>query len=132
VAQFYLSKKNRLSSPKAFLNLRKGAGSLKTRWVRVFFKSSFDNKGVDTRIAMSVSKKIGPANQRNRLKRLIRERFRISNIKTSGLDILFVVSPFIFKSGNTHKLDRKKREEGFVSCIQEILEKLERLKLRGE
>ena len=125
MAQFYLSKKNRLSSPKAFLNLKKGADCLKTRWVRVFFKSSLDSESNDTRIAMSVSKKIGPANQRNRLKRLVRERFRTSNIKKSGFDILFVVSPNLFRPGRNANIDREKRERGFVDCIQEILLKLE-------
>tara|TARA_B100000683_G_scaffold262969_1_gene290734 strand:- start:325 stop:723 length:399 start_codon:yes stop_codon:yes gene_type:complete len=125
VAQFYLSKKNRLSSPKAFLNLKKGADCLKTRWVRAFFKSSLDSESNDTRIAMSVSKKVGPANQRNRLKRLVRERFRTSNVKKSGFDILFVVSPNLFRPGRNADIDREKRERGFVDCIQEILLKLE-------
>ena len=125
MAQFYLSKKNRLSSPKAFLNLKKGADCLNTRWVRVFFKSSLDSESNDTRIAMSVSKKVGPANQRNRLKRLVRERFRTSNIKKSGFDILFVVSPNLFRPGRNADIDREKRERGFVDCIQEILLKLE-------
>ena len=125
MAQFYLSKKNRLSSPKAFLNLKKGADCLKTRWVRAFFKSSLDSESNDTRIAMSVSKKVGPANQRNRLKRLVRERFRTSNIKKSGFDILFVVSPNLFRPGRNADIDREKRERGFVDCIQEILLKLE-------
>ena len=125
MAQFYLSKKNRLSSPKAFLNLKKGADCLKTRWVRVFFKSSLDSESNDTRIAMSVSKKVGPANQRNRLKRLVRERFRTSNIKKSGFDILFVVSPNLFRPGRNADIDRAKRERGFIDCLQEILLKLE-------
>ena len=125
MAQFYLSKKNRLSSPKAFLNLKKGADCLKTRWVRAFFKSSLDSESNDTRIAMSVSKKVGPANQRNRLKRLVRERFRTSNIKKSGFDILFVVSPNLFRPGRNADIDREKRERWFVDCIQEILLKLE-------
>ena len=125
MTQFYLSKKNRLSSPKAFLNLKKGADCLKTRWVRAFFKSSLDSESNDTRIAMSVSKKVGPANQRNRLKRLVRERFRTSNVKKSGFDILFVVSPNLFRPGRNADIDREKRERGFVDCIQEILLKLE-------
>lgn len=133
MTQFYLSKKNRLSSPKAFLNLKKGADCLRTRWVRVFFKNSFDSEGDDTRIAMSVSKKVGPANQRNRLKRLVREHFRTSKIKKSGFDILFVVSPGLFQSKRSgEEVDRDKRERRFVVCLQEILLKLERFHLRGE
>lgn len=127
MTQFYLSKKNRLSSPKAFLNLKRGANCLKTRWVRVFFKSSLGGEGGNTRIAMSVSKKVGPANQRNRLKRLVREEFRTSKIKKSGFDILFVVSHNLFQSGRSEEVDRGKRERGFVACLQEILLKLERL-----
>lgn len=132
MAQFYLSKKNRLSSPKAFLNLKKGADCLKTRWVRVFFKNSRDCEGDNTRIAMSVSKKVGPAVQRNRLKRLVRERFRTSKIKKSGFDILFVVSPNLFRPGRNADIDRGKRERGFVDCLQEILLKLERSQVRSE
>ena len=41
---------------------------------------------------MSVSKKIGKANYRNYLKRIIRETFRNSSYKQAGIDALFVVS----------------------------------------
>ena len=52
-------------------------------------------------------------------------RTRTSNIKKSGFDILFVVSPNLFRPGRNADIDREKRERGFVDCIQEILLKLE-------
>ena len=40
----------------------------------------------------SVPKKIGKAHDRNRLKRILRESFRVSNYKFLGFDVLIVVS----------------------------------------
>jgi len=55
----------------------------------IYYKKNNYNR---SRIGLSVPKKIGKANIRNRLKRLIREYFRQSNYKYLGLDALFVVS----------------------------------------
>ncbi len=78
--------------------------------MRVYYKKSLKNTGV-TRIGISVSRKVGNAVKRNRLKRIIREIFRTSNYKNSGLDLLFSISPQIIK---------KSKEEGEKILINEL------------
>lgn len=82
-------KKFRLLSASDFSELKVGSLSFKKPSVIVYFKKNSLNL---SRIGLSVPKKIGKANERNRLKRIIRETFRQSPYKFLGYDILFVVS----------------------------------------
>jgi len=42
------------------------------------------------RLGLAVSRKYGNAIRRNRLKRQLRERFRLSDVRTEGVDVLVV------------------------------------------
>ena len=79
----------RLLSAKDFSELKIQSLIYKRPALIVYFKKNQFNQ---TRIGISVPKKIGKAHIRNRLKRLIREFFRNSPHKYLGFDILFVVS----------------------------------------
>jgi ribonuclease P protein component len=124
--QHQFTKKNRLTSLKAFRNLREDSCCLKTKFIRAYFKAPLDDCR-ETKIGVSISKKVGSANIRNRLKRLIRESFRVSGAREKGVDVLFVASPFLFKFGKTEVGDLKGRERIFKRCVSEILSKLERI-----
>ena len=124
--QHQFTKKSRLTSLKAFQNLREDSCCLKTKFIRAYYKESLDDCCA-TRIGVSVSKKVGSANIRNRLKRLIRENFRLSGAREKGVDVLFVTSPFLFKFGKTDVGNLKGRELVFKRCVSEILSKLERI-----
>ena len=59
------------------------------RWLRVFYGDSLV-KG-QTRIGIAVSKKFGKAVVRNRVKRILREEFRLSPFRDRGVDALLVI-----------------------------------------
>lgn len=101
-------KSHRLLKACDFLYLKTECSTLSRPWVRAFFKSSRVSE-TKTRIGFAVSKKVGKANKRNRLKRLMRESFRTSKFKNLGLDLLIVVSPGLYK-----KIDDPIRAEKYL------------------
>ena len=81
-------KKNRLLSAQDFSNLKSKSFVYKAFNLRVYYsKTQLDN----SRIGISVTKKVGNSVVRNRFKRLSREAFRKSNCKNLNFDFLFVV-----------------------------------------
>ncbi|SEF98057.1 ribonuclease P protein component [Caloramator fervidus] len=66
----------------------------------------FKNKSNINRLGISVSKKIGKSVVRNRVKRLIREAFRVNKDKFKvGYDIIFVARSKSAKS-NFHEIEK--------------------------
>ncbi len=82
-------KKFRLLSASDFRELKVGSSSYKKASLIIYYKKNSFNQ---SRIGLSVPKKIGKSHDRNRLKRLMREYFRTSDYKFLGHDILLVVS----------------------------------------
>ncbi len=89
MADCRFEKKFRLLSASDFSELKVDSLSFKKPSLIIYYKKNQFNQ---TRIGLSVPKKIGKAHDRNRLKRIIRESFRQSNYKFLGADVLFVVS----------------------------------------
>lgn len=89
MADSRFEKKFRLLSASDFSELKVDSLSFKKPSLIIYYKKNPFNQ---TRIGLSVPKKIGKAHDRNRLKRLIREFFRQSEYKFLGADILIVVS----------------------------------------
>ena len=79
----------RLLSVRDFSELKVDSFSFKKPSLIIYYKRNSLNQ---TRIGLSVPKKIGKSHDRNRLKRILRETFRTSNYKYLGFDILIVVS----------------------------------------
>ena len=82
-------KSSRLLSVADFSNLKIASLVFKKSSIIVYYK---DNSLNCSRLGLSVSKKVGNSPIRNRFKRLLREKFRKSQIKDLGKDILIVVS----------------------------------------
>jgi ribonuclease P protein component len=113
VADSRFEKKFRLLSARDFEELKVDSLSYKKPSLIVYFKKNSFNQ---TRIGLSVPKKIGKAHDRNRIKRLVREFFRQSPYKFLGFDILFVVS----WSRNLLSLDDIAKEEVLIKNLNEF------------
>ena len=81
----------RLRRRKEFLGVQRSPHRLVTQHFIVYARPTGDR---DTRIGITVSRKVGRAHQRNRVKRLVREVFRMNRSTVpSGLDAVLVARP---------------------------------------
>ena len=118
-------KKFRLLSARDFDQLKIGSSSYKKAALIVYYKKNSFNQ---SRIGLSVPKKIGKSHDRNRLKRLMREFFRTSPYKFLGFDILLVVS----WSRNLIPQSSEVKEEMLIKNLHEYFNYLEDEKLRNQ
>ena len=86
--RFSLGKEERLLKPPEFKRVLQDGKRLSTQHFRVFVFSNRINK---QRLGITISRKIGAATKRNRIKRLLREFFRLhKTLLPPSSDILFV------------------------------------------
>ncbi|MFA5423543.1 MAG: ribonuclease P protein component [Phycisphaerae bacterium] len=84
-------KDKKLVSNRQFESVIK-TGRRASNWLLVVYSAA--NDGVHSRLGVSVSKSCGNAVVRNRLKRLIREAFRLNQERIpAGVDYVVLVSP---------------------------------------
>lgn len=89
-------KESRLLNSQDFNYLRQGALVLNTPFLRFYYKKTrLDCE--NSRLGLSVSRKVGNAVQRNIVKRTLRECFRLSELRDISQDILIVASPRLKK-----------------------------------
>ncbi|MFZ7102985.1 MAG: ribonuclease P protein component [Peptococcaceae bacterium] len=108
-----LKKKYRLRKNIDFRRIYKSSKSIANDLLVLYIKKNNQNK--ETRIGFSISKKIGKANERNYLKRQLREivRKKILKIK-EGYDLIFIA-----------------RQKIKGKSFQDVEEKMESLLLKG-
>lgn len=83
-----------LKDNKEFLRLYRGGKHVSSNNVVLYYKKSKDKK---TRVGFSISKKVGNSVRRHRLKRLMKEVYRLEcGSKLKGYNVAFVA-----KVGNT-------------------------------
>lgn len=69
--------------------------SLSTKYLVLYYKNSI-NTNLNAKVGFVASKKVGKATIRNRYKRLIKEVFRVTNLKfTKKVDLIFLARPRI-------------------------------------
>ncbi len=124
MADCSFEKNFRLLSARDFDELKVGSSSYKKAALIVYYKKNSYNQ---SRIGLSVPKKIGKSHDRNRLKRLMREFFRTSLYKFLGYDILLVVS----WSRNLLPESSEIKEATLLRNLNEYFHFLEDLKLRN-
>lgn len=125
MAERGFEKKFRLLSARDFDELKVGSSSYKKPALIVYFKKNSYNQ---SRIGLSIPKKIGKSHDRNRLKRLMREFFRTSPYKFLGYDILLVVS----WSRNLQPESSEVKESVLLKNLREYFHFLEDQKLRSD
>ncbi|MGZ3788599.1 MAG: ribonuclease P protein component [Bacteriovorax sp.] len=125
MADSRFEKNFRLLSASDFSELKVDSLSFKKPSLIIYYKKNPFNQ---TRIGLSVPKKIGKAHVRNRLKRLIREFFRQSGHKFLGVDVLFVVSWNRSLAGETEEIKEQtllKNCEEFFTYLHRQLQKFQ-------
>ena len=83
-------KSQRLLKPRDFSYLHSKSKRSASKLFVAYYKITQIEGSTNSRLGISVSKKVGNAVFRNRIKRLIREEFRKNNIRNASLDILAV------------------------------------------
>ena len=87
---FSFPKDERLLNRKDFVNLNRSGKRYRTEHFTVLFKK---NGLTITRLGITVSKRIGNAVRRNRIKRLIREFFRLNKESfRKGCDVIVIAN----------------------------------------
>ncbi|MCC6503511.1 MAG: ribonuclease P protein component [Deltaproteobacteria bacterium] len=91
------SKEDRLLKPEEFARVRKGGRRLVTRGFTLYILANGLGR---TRLGLSVSAKTGNAVKRNRIKRLLREFFRLNTLLfPESADVLVTVKSHTHISG---------------------------------
>lgn len=91
-------KEARLLNAADFSYLKFDSHAFKSKSCLVFFKPSRVSSR-RLRVGFAVTRKVGKAHRRNRLKRLLREFFRFTEIKNFSFDVTVVISQRLDKSG---------------------------------
>lgn len=91
IADKGFGKNFRLLSASDFARLKKNAQLFKSHTFFIYHRSNQDLALSHARLGIAVSKKVGKAHDRNRLKRIIRELFRQHDLKNKPFDLLIVV-----------------------------------------
>lgn len=85
------SKHHRMRAKNEFVSLRKVSKLIKSDTLSLYYQS--DSNLQHGKIAFSISKKVGNAVCRNRIKRILKENFRKANCKNLPFRGLFVLRP---------------------------------------
>jgi ribonuclease P protein component len=124
VADSSYGKNHRLLSANDFSFLQSGSRQVRNKWLKAYYKESqLQNSKTysgETRLGISVSKKVGNAVVRNRTKRLLREAFRVSGNKDLGIDILVIVSPYLYKNIKDSDEAKSKLTKSFLHLFSQI------------
>jgi ribonuclease P protein component len=99
MANFKFTKITRIHSKKDFRAILDSKSFIKNELMKLYIAPNGTKK---SRFAVSISAKVAPAAVRNRLKRLAREAFRLSQSEMAdGFDYFLIYSPMLSKKPNS-------------------------------
>lgn len=132
---FSLSKNERIKEKKIFEQLFKSGKTVlsKDNLLKAIYLSE-KSEYFTVKIAVGISKKVGNAVWRNRLKRLIRNAYRLNKLKIvelakqKGIRIHIVFSSFRLNQYNSPRLFYKDIESEVLSLLEIIYKKLNSVK----
>ena len=115
-------KESRLLNSQDFNYLRKGASVINTPFLRFYYKKSQQDNS-NSRLGLSVSRKVGNAVQRNIVKRTLRESFKENSVlRQRGEDLLIVASP---RLKSLFKDDKDVAKQEVLKSWKKAMERLE-------
>jgi ribonuclease P protein component len=101
---FKFSRQRRIRTGSDFRYVYEQGQFYKDEFFRIFYVHK--DMREPSRLGISVSKKLGKAHVRNRLKRLLRETFRLHPQLTAGLDLIVQPRPMILPLENAQVCER--------------------------
>lgn len=109
----------RLLNSTDFQYMREESKCFKTPFIRAFYKDSRVASS-KTRVGFAISKKVGNAVRRNRIKRILKEIFRLSAVKEQGKDMVIVISPKFLKSFESLEAAESRLRRDFAFILSKI------------
>lgn len=108
----------RLLTSKDFDRLKSGASVFQNSILRVYSKKAEFERD-HARFGFAISRKVGKAHDRNRLKRIMRDFVRRHPLRTLDYDLLFVVSPRTLQGPDAESCERR-----FKSSLEDVVQKI--------
>ncbi|MBA4251485.1 MAG: ribonuclease P protein component [Chlorobiaceae bacterium] len=126
--KFSLSKNERIKKRKSFEQIYLGGRFLISsdkKLKLIYLENNFDEKEI-VQIAVAVSKKAGKAVWRNRMKRLVREAYRLNKLellefcKQENKSVLIVFSPYVLNEKQNKKIELFEITPGIVDLMNKL------------
>ena len=114
-----MRRRNRLSRSRDFDAVYRHGRSVSTRYLVLytFPRSGDDEAGLDPRLGLAVSRKVGGSVERNRLKRQLRAAFdRIAGEVAPGRDYVLIVRPGLAETAEARGFD------WLVECVRAVFD----------
>jgi len=119
-----MRRRNRLSRSRDFDAVYRQGRSVSTRYLVLytFPRPAADGAGLEPRLGLAISRKVGNSVERNRLKRRLREAFdRIADGVAPGCDYVLIVRPGLAETAEARGF------QWLVECVRAVFDQTPRV-----